>query len=111
MAQPEQTVRDICTFIGEDYHPEILAAAVTDKPKKNRSQKAGGDAPQPNARMSPGEVAFMRTYARRDLHALGYSLEANKLSLRDWVLFLLVDWPANRVAMAAWRAANPGRYA
>lgn len=100
MAQPEQTVRDICTFIGEDFDPALLIATVADKPNKQR-----------NALMSPGEVAFMRTYARRDLHALGYSLEANKLSLRDWALFLLVDWPANRVAMAAWRAANPGRYA
>jgi hypothetical protein len=111
MAQPEQTVREICHFIDEDYHPEMLAAAVTDKPKKNPGQKAGGDAPQPNARMSPGEVAFMRTYASRDLHALGYSLDGDKLSLRDWLLFLLVDWPANRAAMAAWRTANPGRYA
>ncbi len=110
MAQPEQTVREICHFIDEDYHPEMLAAAVTDKPK-GPGQKAGGDAPQPNARMSPGEVAFMRTYASRDLHALGYSLDGVKLSLRDWLLFLLVDWPANRAAMAAWRTANPGRYA
>ena len=105
MAQPEQTVREICHFIDEDYHPEMLAAPVTNKPK-NRPESRRRP-PQPNARMSPGEVAFMRTYASRDLHALGYSLDGDKLSLRDWLLFLLVDWPANRAAMAAWRTANP----
>ena len=48
-----QTVRVDLSLIDEDYHPEMLAAAVTDKPKA--PAKAGGDAPQPNARMSPGE--------------------------------------------------------
>ncbi len=44
MAQPEQTVREIRHFIDEDYHPEMLAAAVTNKPK-GTGQKVTGGAP------------------------------------------------------------------
>src|SRR5690606_33503627 len=125
MAQPEETLCELCAFIGEDFVPAMLSAMDTamDTVAAGTAQQASeGDLrtdsaerirprtgemaalakPGPAA-MSSRELAFIQSYACSDLLALGYALEPTVLSLRDRLLFMLLDWPVNRAGMVAWQ--------
>ncbi len=106
MSHPAETVAAICDFIGEDFLPSLLDAGAGTPPLAAKSNRQTG-----SRSMSVRDVAFMQSYAGQTLPALGYALEPTRLSWRDRLLFLLIDWPANRAGMAAWRSANPGRLA
>jgi len=118
VAQPEQTLCEICAFIGEAFVPamltlpELTANAIRfgddedDRPRDKPELRAvsatsnGGS----GKAMSKREIAFTQAYAGRDMLALGYTLEPIRLSLYDWLLFCFVDWPANQTGVVAWHA-------
>lgn len=100
LAQPEETLRDICSFLGERFLPGMVAAATDAGPDKGDGGKTGGGA---RARqMSKRDVAFTQAYARAQLVDFDYPIEATELTLSERILFYLVDWPANRAGMGAW---------
>lgn len=49
----------------------------------------------------------MQIYARSDMLAYSYPLEPIQFSWGERLLFYLVDWPANRAGMLAWRTPEP----
>jgi hypothetical protein len=100
IARPEATLRDICDFLGEEFLPEMVAAATA-------GDAATSDDTHQNGRpFSARDVAFTQSYARRHLLAFDYPLQPTALSLSDRLLFYFVDWPANRAGMAAWNILN-----
>lgn len=125
MAQPEETLCELCAFIGEDFVPAMLSAMDTamdtvaagtalqasegdlrtdsaERIRPRTGEMAALAKPGPAA-MSSRELAFIQSYACSDLLALGYALEPTVLSLRDRLLFMLLDWPVNRAGMVAWQ--------
>jgi hypothetical protein len=54
--------------------------------------------------MSERDIIFTQLYVRHEMLNLGYSLNQTHLSFHKRLLFYLVDWPVNRIGMAAWQA-------
>lgn len=123
MAATEETLRDICAFLGERFVPEMVENIISGKGSRNvegnaahlsgRSKKVQN---VPGSRLSRREATFTQRYAASHLMAFGYPQDETSLSWRDHLLFFLVDWPVNRASMAAWqviqatsRGAHTGR--
>jgi hypothetical protein len=113
VCQPEQTMRDICEFLGEAFVPAMLtmegAPGYRDK-GEHRANASSDRAVISTAYIGrfrdaiPGrEIAFMQRYAGREMARYDYQLEAIRLPLADWLAFSFVDWPANWTRMLAWR--------
>jgi hypothetical protein len=108
-ANPEETLREICLFLGEEFVPDLLA----DRPINFGTDEADGQQSLARqaliqidkagySRLSKQDLLFTQAYAKQQLLAFDYALESPKLSLSDRLLFYLVDWPVNRIGMAAW---------
>ncbi|MEJ2749177.1 MAG: hypothetical protein P8183_14920, partial [Anaerolineae bacterium] len=52
--------------------------------------------------LSKQEITFTQTVARRHMLAFDYPLAAPQFSLRDYLMYYFIDWPANRASMAVW---------
>jgi hypothetical protein len=108
VAQPEETLRAICAFLNEDFTPAILTqgGAIRFRDKGGNGSELGMSTAASNngfhKMMSKSEIAFTQAYARRDMLALGYSLEPTQLSFRERLLLYFVDWPINWAGMMAW---------
>ena len=103
ITSPEATLRQICTFLGEPFLPEMLA--VMDGEDTAVSP--------PTPMLTKQEIAFTQAVARRYMLAFGYRLTNPQLSLRDWLQFYLVDWPTNWAVLtflSVFRARSIGKY-
>ncbi len=109
-SQPEETLREVCHFLNEEFSPGLLTMENAIRFGENDGHGASelqsnaasrnGEVP---AAMTRREVAFMQTYAGRELMAWGYRLRPIQFSLADQVMFRLIDWPANLAGILAWR--------
>ena len=100
MAQPEETLREICSFLGERFLPEMAAEIVDER---DRDGKGVADKQMDSRRMSKRDTAFVQKYAHHQLLGFDYPLEATNFNLSESILFYLIDWPANRAGMSAWQ--------
>ncbi len=103
IANPEETLRQICAFLGEPFVPEMLSVM-------NEVDTAVSPT---TPSLTKQEIAFTQSVARRHMLAFGYRPTTPQLSLRDWLQFYLVDWPANWAALAFWsvfKARSIGKY-
>ena len=99
-ADPVTTVREVCAFLGEPFHPEVEAAAASLDFGACRVE-----------RPAASDVAFVERYAQRALPAFGYERARVVLTPRERVSYACVDRPVNRLAMAASRAIGSRRVA
>jgi len=114
VSQPQETLREICAFIGEKFLPTMItmqdATLLGDKKPEGVDARAGTNMAVvvsdngSRETKSQSEVAFMQMYAGREMLSFDYQLQPVRFSLRERVLFSFVDWPANRAAMLAWKA-------
>jgi hypothetical protein len=107
VAEPEKTLRTICAFLGEDYRPRMLDAARFGKAEQSRRASLAGEPAVRSSknmghRLSERDLAFTQAYTRRHLLDFDYPLQPTMLSQAERLLFYFVDWPANRLGMAAW---------
>lgn len=111
---PEQTLRDVCTFIGEDYAPEML----TMKGAPDHRETGGNSS---FTRFKPGtistrsigrfrkvvpqpDLAFIQFSTRRGMKRFDYDVEPLSLSNTEWARFYLVDLPHYLLRLYAWLA-------
>lgn len=113
-AHPEDTMIEICEFIGEEFTPEMMtmkgAEAFRDEggnssfeprePGKITSHSIG----RYSKVLSEQAVAFMQLAASKDMKAYGYAPSPVKLSLREQLKFSLIDLPLNFFRMTSWFA-------
>ncbi len=101
VSQPEETLREVCAFLGEEFTPVMFTP-------NGRIGHKGPISTEFIERyrgvISKREIAFMQMYAGRDMLAFGYRLEPIELSLQNWLRFCLIDWPVNLARMMAWRS-------
>lgn len=112
VSQPEDTLREVCAFLGEVYAPAMLAMESAPTYRDKLGQGGNGQVGQSLVstkyigRFRTGvprrEIAFMQAHAWREMVAYQYELEPLKFSLKERVLFYLVDWPSNLARMVAW---------
>jgi len=109
--QPEETLKEVCAFIGEEYSPLMLTmsgAADYRDSGGNSSFDAitpGTISTKPIGRfrqvLTPAEIGFIQAFAGKEMLALGYELETLRLSLKDR-LSLLAMLPYQAARMYGW---------
>jgi len=110
--RPEETLRQICDFIGEEFTPEMLSMRGAPT-----LREMGGNSSFD--RFEPGEIStksvgrylsaltsfeilFIQRYSSRLMQAYGYTREEVNLSFRERVRFELIDHPINLARMVSW---------
>lgn len=109
---PEQTLREICTFLHEEYLPGMLT--MDGSPGHREKLRQGAASFTSTAPVSTdfigryqdvipkSEIAFMQGFAGRQMALFGYDLDALEFSLREQVHFTFVDLPLNLLRMGTW---------
>lgn len=106
VTRPEETLRQVCGFVGERFAPEMLEGAGDGPGAMSRD----GDRRQFTAAsigrfrrdLRPRDIALIDLVARRRMNELGYIVGPVGLSLRDALLLLVIDVPLNLARMAVW---------
>jgi hypothetical protein len=111
--QPEETMRDVCTFLNEDYTHRMLVMENRSGFRRAGGNRSDGRDGRGNVStafvgryrqvMSKREIAFMQTYAKRVMVAYDYELDPTPLSPSDRLLLYAVDHPANLARMVGRR--------
>lgn len=109
---PEQTVKAVCKFVNEPYHPTMLTMASAPEHRAKlakRSTKPLKLHPLSDEyigiyrrSVSRREIAFMQGILGYLMKKYGYGLEPMFFSLKDMLAFLFIDWPLNLARMTAW---------
>ncbi len=100
-AQPERVLWDICRFIGEAFHPEMLTAAGISLEREQAADPGAASAPP---RLTPAERSFVQSRAREEMSCLGYPIPKPGLSLTERLAYALVDYPLNLAGSLLWAA-------
>jgi len=114
--RPEETLRDVCDFLGEEYVPEMMAMAGA---TKYRDKLLHGATLEPGQsplsakyiglfreKISKRDIAFMQIYAGRKMREYDYELVPLNFSPGEWLRFTFVDWPNQFARMLFWRTAE-----
>lgn len=119
VSSPEETTRRICSFIGEDFAPEMMAmggAAEFNASGGNSSygpREAGAIATDSVARyrqkLTARQVAFIQLVAGRAMERHGYPADRLELTPVERGRFLLGDLPLELARAGAWRAREAMR--
>jgi hypothetical protein len=111
--QPERTVREVCSFLGESFDPRMLQ--MTGAPERRERLRAQSSTAPTDVPLSPEfigrfrgtipehEIAFMQLSAGRRMRAYGYERERLDMSAREWLGFTVVRGPDQFARMLAWR--------
>lgn len=112
VAQPEETLRQVCAFLGEPYAPEMLtmegAPRLLEKGgnssygKRERGVIASDSVAKYRKVLSPAEIAFIQGYCKSEMQEYGYAMDAIGFSLPERISYWLLDQPANLLRMAGW---------
>jgi hypothetical protein len=97
VSRPEETMREVCSFLGEDYEPDMLRLDAARRYDHERVH--GGGSPVSRAhvghyrdRISQADLAFIQSVAGRPMDDFGYAREpmARRLNARAR---LTLHWP------------------
>ncbi len=108
VSQPEETLRKVCTFIDVDYVPAMLTldGAVSFGERHGAGRSAELEIgvvgfKLKESQVSPREVAFMQSLARKEMTERGYVEENVRFSPSEALLYYSLDWPLSlmRVVM------------
>lgn len=115
-AHPEETLREICAFIGEAYAPEMLSmeGASTFRDEGGNSsygqRKPGVISTDSIGRfhevLSEAETAFVQAHAGEEMREFGYAPVPLAFAPHERLLFALAQRPFNVARMVAWRARH-----
>jgi hypothetical protein len=114
--QPEESLREICDFIGEDFKPAMLTMQGAENFRDeggNSSygkRKPGVISTNSIGRfreiLSKQEVAFVQQYAGSEMLAFNYPLETMQFTFAERLRFSLGELPVNATKLMAWRVRN-----
>lgn len=101
VTKPEDTLRKVCSFINVDYVPAMLtlegAVSFGEGNKTGTSSELETGVVEfrldGSQTVSPREVAFMQTLARKEMMERGYTEERIQFSASEALLYYGLDWP------------------
>ena len=112
----EETLRDICNFIEEEYAPKMLsmqgAATFRDKGGNSsfQSHQSGSISRSPVGRfrqfLPQRELALMQAFAKHEMMDFDYQVEPVGFSGAELLRHHFVDRPVNWALVAQWQARN-----
>ena len=110
----EQTLREICNFIGEEYSPLMLEMQSAEQFRNEGGNSSYGQREPGKIStssvgkfrkvLSGSQVAFMQLFAGKKMAVYGYVPIPVELSLKEKFIFYLWDVPFNILRMLAWLA-------
>jgi hypothetical protein len=112
-ANPEETLRAVCAFIGEEYTPAMLSMEGAPAHRNKGNSSYGKREPGKISTSSIGrfrkvlsrrDITFIQSYAGRQMAEFGYELEPAPLPAGERLQYAVVDLPLNLGRMLAWRA-------
>lgn len=114
VSRPEDTLREISEFVGEDYVPAMLTldGAIGFGAKTQAGTSSELETGVVEFQLdklhaaSPREVAFMQAFAKKEMSARGYKAQALRFSPFEFLLYYGMDWPVSRIRAAIWRNTN-----
>jgi hypothetical protein len=110
--QTEATVREVCSFVGEQFEPGMLRMDGADK---HRALLLDGQSPAGASILSDrfigqfrqsvpkSDIAFIQLHAARRMKKYGYEPDRLALDPAARVRFACYDWPNQLARMAAWQ--------
>jgi hypothetical protein len=109
----ENTLRDVCTFLGENYLKSMLTMDgakdfreqinLTHRPHTKNVHLSTKFIGRYKTNVSKDEVEFIQTISGREMLNQGYQLDMNRFSLIESLKYRLRTFPANLFRMFAWR--------
>jgi hypothetical protein len=112
----EETLREVCRFLGETFRPEMLempgAPDRGDKllarssPSSTGGLLSGEHIGRFRGRVPRRELAFMQLHSGKAMRRYGYVPDPLDLDPREWMAFAAVEWPGQLARMVAWRAVE-----
>jgi hypothetical protein len=110
---PEETLHDICAFIGEEYTPAML---IMDGAKSFRDEGGNSSYGQREPGristssigrfrqvLSKREIAFMQLFAAQTMLTFDYLPEKTQISFSEQFTFSVLDIPINLARLVVWR--------
>ncbi|HUE98222.1 MAG TPA: sulfotransferase [Anaerolineales bacterium] len=101
VSQPEDTLRKVCAFLGEDYAPAMLT--LEGAIGFGEGNGTGGSSEleigvvefrlDGSHTVSPREVAFMQALAQKEMTERGYTQAEVRFSPSEALLYYGIDWP------------------
>jgi hypothetical protein len=112
-AKPEETLREICAFIAEEYSPRMLSMEGAPRFKQQGSNSSYGRldrgviSTQSIGRfrqiLPPGEIAFIQMLAKDEMASFSYEAEAIRLLIPQRFRFAIGNVPLELARLVAWR--------
>ena len=112
----EEVLREVCGFVGEDFHPEMLTMSGAPERRARLVARRGvGSSPDLlssefigrfRGRIPRPELAFIQLHAGRLMRRYGYRPDELHLSASEWARFATLDWPGQMARMVAWRSSE-----
>lgn len=112
VAQPEETLSEVCKFIGEPYDPQMLTMKGSPRLLEKGSnssygkRKPGAISTDSIARyrkiLHPTDIAFIQSIAFKEMGQYDYAIDELNLSTYEQIRYLFLDWPSNLLRMFAW---------
>jgi hypothetical protein len=110
--EPEQTLREICEFVGEEYAPEMLTMEGATRFREQGSNSSYGRY-DPGAIstksigrfrqvLSPRQIAFIQLLAKHRMALFDYTPERLRLSFGQHLRFTAADLPIESMRLLAW---------
>lgn len=108
---PEETMRDVCAFIGETFRWDMIQmAGVPRFSIAKRATDSVGISPLSPTHLgrfrgglSPREIDFIQRKCGEEMLAFRYHLAPAQLSLREMIRSYILDWTINSLWMIGWR--------
>jgi hypothetical protein len=100
LTSPEATLRKICSFVDEEFDPAMLTIESGLSESENCELEADAN-PKASFTLTERERVFVQAWTGHEMRKFGYAKKYIWLSLKDWFVYLFIDWPLNLAGMAA----------
>jgi len=112
VSKPEESLHEICDFIGEPYTPEMLSMHGAQQFRDEGGNSSYGQRePGKISASSVGkfrqvlssrQVAFMQLFSHKSMRAFGYEPDPVHFGSVDWVRFIFLEFPFDILRMVVW---------
>lgn len=114
VSNPEETMRTVCSFLGEEYAPEMLemrgAPSHRDKGGNSSYGKrevgviSGGSVARYRKVLSKDDIKFIQDVCKYGMMHFNYPLDDVRLPLKDSISYIFTNIPSNIMRMVLWAA-------
>jgi hypothetical protein len=112
--ETEETIKEVCSFLGEQFYPEMLAMPGAPEHRDKLISRSHGDRTKPplssqyigiyRQEVPKQEIAFIQNTTKRSLETYGYSPQQVQFSLDERARYSFYTLPLNIIRLIGWLA-------